>query len=337
MWSYEESDEFKENAIGQIKDMVNSFYNHPCISLWCCQREATVNRDTLDPILKDAAVEEDSTRYVHPDSDFSEHSYYGWYIGTYEQFDALPGAPFVSEFGGQALPNLETMKKMFKPEDLWPPNWEKWAFHDFQHEQTFHVAKVDMGNSIEEFIANSQQYQYDLLKYAIETYRRNKYKSITGICLLGLTDCWPAITWAIVDYYRVPKKGYYAVKTAYQPILVSIVLNRREVVQGARLFRSLWLVNDLQDEFRNAKLELCFEDTTGKKINKGEWSIDVKPDSSVQIVDRTFSRSKKWCVPSDLKPGRYVLKAKILSAKGVVLSENQEEIDIFPAVARLTG
>jgi len=338
MWSYEESDRFRENAVRQVKDMVNLFYNHPSIALWCCQREATVNQYTLDPVLRDAAAEEDPTRLVIANSDFTEHAYYGWYFGTYQQFDSLPGAPFVSEFGAQALPNLETMKKMFEPDDLWPPNWEKWAYHDFQHEQCFHVAKVDMGDSIEEFIENSQQHQYNVLKYAIETYRKNKFDKIKGISFLGLVDCWPSITWSIVDYYRNPKKAYYAVKTAYQPVLVTADFGTRELVQGAaRIFNSIWIVNDLFDEFKNAKVEVSLEDTGSKKIISDEFKVDIKPNSSSKILDRDYSKSTKWVIPSDLKPGRYLIKARVLASDGATLSTNQYEIDIYPAVARVSS
>ncbi|GAH09531.1 unnamed protein product, partial [marine sediment metagenome] len=53
-----------------------------------------------------------------------------------------------------------------------------WAYHDFQYEPTFNVAKIDMGSSLEEFIENSQDYQAKLLKYAIENYRKNKYSKV---------------------------------------------------------------------------------------------------------------------------------------------------------------
>ena len=34
--------------------------------------------------------------------------------------------------------------------------------------------------------------------------------------------CWPANGWALVDYYGVPKAGYYALKNTCQPVAASI-------------------------------------------------------------------------------------------------------------------
>ena len=46
-----------------------------------------------------------------------------------------------------------------KKDELWPPKWPVWAYHDFQYDTTFNVAKVDMSDSLQEFIKNSQDYQ----------------------------------------------------------------------------------------------------------------------------------------------------------------------------------
>jgi len=324
-WGYAQDREFENQAVKQIKDMVNLLYNHPCVVLWCCHNEPDPGSQQLDQLLHDSVLEEDPFRPVRSSSGFGEHPYYGWYYGCYEQYTSLPGQPLPTEFGAQALPCLETMQRIFKTTDLWPPNWERWAFHDFQYDQTFHVAQIPMGDSIEEFVANSQKYQYALLKYAIETYRRARYAPITGVFQFMFVDCWPAITWSVVDYYRRPKLGYEALRLAYQPLLVSLEMRRHELVAGARLFDALYIVNDLGRGFKGAKVELVFEDAAGQSYVQGEFTVDIAPHS-IQLVTTTSLHSADWRVPVDTPPGEYRLRARVLSAQGDLLSENWESI-----------
>ncbi|MDY7041162.1 MAG: glycoside hydrolase family 2 TIM barrel-domain containing protein, partial [Chloroflexota bacterium] len=335
-WGYSPDREFTDQATKQVKEMVNLLYNHPCIALWCCHNEPGPESEQLDQLLHDAVLEEDPFRAVHPSSDFAEHPYYGWYYGCYEQFVSLPGRPLPTEFGAQALPCLETMRLIFDATDLWPPNWDRWAFHDFQYDQTFHVAHISQGDDIGEFITNSQQYQYDLLKYIIETYRRARYAPISGVFQFMFVDCWPAITWSVVDYHRRPKLGYEALRLAYQPLLVSLDVRRRELVAGARIFTGLYIVNDLGRSFAGAKVELIFEDSAGHPLARQDFVIDVSPHS-VQLVADTNLHTKDWRVPLDASPGNYKLRAKIMSAHGDSLSENWETIVVRKTFAREYG
>ncbi|MBU4510685.1 beta-galactosidase, partial [bacterium] len=253
-WSYEETDEFAQNAVGQIEDMIDQFYNHPSIVVWCCQNEPSVNRHTLDPLLYMTAKAKDSTRYIDMASDFAYHPYPGWYTSHYFEFHSLPAAPFINEFGAQALPNPETIREMMKENELWPPKWSVWAYYDFQYDPTFNVAQIDMGKSLEEFIENSQNYQAKLLKYAIENYRKNKYFKVTGIFQFMFVDNWNAITWSVVDYFRRPKKAYTVLKTVYQPVLIGIDLDREKVgldMLRATGFPGIWVVNDTLNLYEN--------------------------------------------------------------------------------------
>jgi beta-mannosidase len=324
-WGYAQEEEFINQAVRQIKEMVNLLYNHPSIALWCCHNEPNDGSQQLDNILYDAVLEEDPFRPVRSSSGFEEHPYYGWYYGCYEQYSSLPGQPLPTEFGAQALPCLESMQCSLESKDLWPPDWERWAFHDFQYDQTFHVAHISMGDDIEEFIANSQKYQYDLLKYAIETYRRAKHIAVSGLFQFMFVDCWPSITWSVVDYYRHPKLGYEALRLAYQPLLVSLDVRRRELVVDARIFAGLYIVNDLGRGYEGAKVELVFMSMAGQPLIRGEFPIDIAPHS-VQLVTATNLHSTDWRVPLNTPPGEYRLNAKVLSAKGELLSENWESI-----------
>jgi len=176
-WDYTHASEFMQEAARQLRDMIRQFYNHPCIVTWVCQNESTAyNVNVLGPFLASVGAQEDSSRPVRPVAPDTEHPYSGWYWGDYHDYVGTSAGPIVSELGAQALPSVEEMKEMAG--DARPPDWDKLAYHDFQYEQTFHIAKVNMGSSWPEFVENSQRYQADVLKFAIEHFRRVKYQKI---------------------------------------------------------------------------------------------------------------------------------------------------------------
>lgn len=329
-WSYEESDAFAQEAVRQIQDMVHHLYNHPCIAVWCCHNEPSVNRTTLDPLLEAAARQADSSRYVDIASDFRFHTYPGWYQGSYREYTGLPAAPFVTEFGAQALPNGESLRETFSPRDLWPPNWEEWAYHDFQYHWTFHLADVEIGDSIEEFVASSQAYQARLLQFAIETYRRERHRRITGLFQFMFMDCWPAITWSVVDYWRRPKQGYEALQRAYQPVLPSIRLFQEDVPQGGGLRYDVYVLNDLHREFPGAVLKHRVRGPDARPLFEGERALDVPADGLVRL-GAAYGEPPTWVASRDAPPGGYTLEVELVGADGRTIAANAAAFRVVAA------
>ena len=330
-WSYDGSNEFAARASAQIGEMIRHLHNHPSILVWCCHNEPSLNRDTLDPVLWRAARAADPTRFVDIASDFRFHPYPGWYQSDYHEFASLPAAPFVTEFGAQALPGVDSLRQMLPPERLWPPDWKAWAFHDFQYDQTFNVAGIQMGQSLEEFVNNSQEYQARLLQYAIEHYRKARFRPITGLFQFMFVDCWPAITWSVLDYWRRPKAGYAALQRAYQPVLV-VIDHARDVEQcGADMWINLSVVNDLPHAFPGARLHLWLEDSAGHVVREAQITLDLPPDSVVDLTRDSDEQGKRWNLPMEGPVGWYRLCAEITAAEGTPISLNEQT---FQVVAR---
>lgn len=328
-WDYEESEDFYNEASKQLEEMIALLYNHPSIGVWCCHNEPKQNKDKLDHILYQVARRADPSRYVEHHSDFRDHPYPGWYYGHWSLFSCTPGAPFVNEFGAQALPNFESMREMLPEEKLWPPDWKAWAYHDFQRDQTFNVAGIEKGASLKEFIENSQNYQYRLLKFAIESYRRDP--RMTGVFQFMFVDPWPAITWSVVDYWRRPKKGYQALQLAFQPVLVTFTYGRDRFERGSReasLFHEITIINDLHRAFPGAKLHLFLEGPDGKTVMEEVHTVNIPPAGSVRLTTPKLQEGA-WCIPRDAPVGRYILRARLLY-EGKVISENE---DVFEVVA----
>ncbi len=338
-WGYSHSKKFQKEACSQAKDMVYLFFNHPSIVVWCCHNEPLQSKSNLDAAIHRSISTIDKTRYIVQGSLFTEHAYPGWYYGHYKEFSGIPAGPLVTEFGAQALPNPESIRKFIPKEHLWPPDWKFWSYHNFRYEQTFRVASVKKGGSIRLFSRNSQNYQAELLKYAIETMRRNKYSKVTGLFQFMFVDPWPCISWSIVDYYRQIKKAYNVVRLSYQPILVSIRIMRRPLAIFTRTnsiertgvlwdtMQVIWVTNDTRKKYKNVKLVLKVEDRDGKVYAKKEKSITIPKDASVPVLKPTSRFESIFNIKGILAEDTYVLRME-LWYRGQRLSENFEKFRV---------
>jgi len=318
-WTYDESEEFVANAVLQIKDMVRLLYNNTSIVFWCCHNEPGKQIETLDPLLYDAVKSEDETRIIRIASNYEEHPYDGWYWGKKEHFAATPMGPLVTEFGAQALPELGSLSKFLTNDEIEKPDWLKWEYHNFQFEQSFNVAEINRGKNIDEFITNSQQYQADLIKTAIDFYRRKKFNNITGIFQFMFIDCWESITWSVVDFYGKRKKGFYALKEVFQPVYVSVFFRQKKYFPGSKLQIDLWIINDLYNEYDNCELQILVDDKnigsiTGIKIKENEiYFFDYK---SINIT-----------LPDNMELSVYKICFQLVDKSAeTILSENISEI-----------
>jgi len=205
------------------------------------------------------------------------------------------------------------------------------AYHDFQYEQTFHIAKVPMGSNWAEFVANSQRYQADLIKFAIEHYRRVKYKKIGSFFHFLFGDCWPSVTWSVVSYDRKPKPGYFALQRAYQPVLVGADLgktvwskgkNLPAEVAGGEASAAIWVVNDEHRALEGVMCEAHLRGQ-GKNIRVGG---SVKPGTIAEDSATDFAWLE-FRLPAEVTPGSYDL-ILLLKQGDRVLSENSYPVTV---------
>jgi beta-mannosidase len=264
-WGYSDLPAFHAEAVRQLGDMVGLLFDHPSIIAWSMhnesphampwmKRKVADQNLALDETLVADAARRDPTRVAHRDSGTGDgHPYPGWYGGKAADYSALPGAPFITEYGAQALPVPDTMTSMLPAGASWPVSeaaWNVWTFHNFQRDATFTTAKVPLGATLEEFIWNSQNYQAALLRFATEQYRRAKWTKVTGLYQFMFVDDWPSVTWSVVDYYRRPKRGYATLRDSMQPTLPSI----EYAIDNPEAPITLWVVNDRFDAFPGARL-----------------------------------------------------------------------------------
>ena len=335
-WGYEDSAEFEADAVRQAGDMVRMLYNHPSVIAWSMHNEPPFDaswmkykyseydpeqNQQLNKVLFHAVSAQDQTRYVHAYSATDEHPWFGWYSGSMSDYAKPTEHNIISEFGAQALPEMASLKKIFTPEDLWPTTdeqWERWSYHNFQPRETFEIAKVEKGESTAQLIENTQRYQEKLTRLAAESYRRQRYKPVAAIFQFMFVEAWPSINWGVLDYWRVPKPGYFALRKAYQPVLPSIEWKRDVYATGEPVTLGFWIINDTLQHHASATLLLTVR-RAAEVIEKRSMSFEVRPDEG--------RKAFAW-EPGALPAGQYRVDVALKTSAGRILGTNDFHFEV---------
>ncbi len=323
-WGYEESPELHQAVMTQAVEMTRHLFNHPSIFIWSGHNEPPWDADwmqykytdylpgqnqRLDRDLAETLANADPTRPVHAVSSTSEHPWLGWYSGTWTDYQEPTDTPLVTEFGAQALPHIDSLRSFIPVHSLWPEtdaDWAPWSFHNFQRKETFEIAGVARGEHLRDWVANTQEYQSELIQLAAESYRRQRFAPVGGIFQFMFVECWPSIGWAMVGHDRRPKPSYYALQTAFQPLLPSIEWTRRAWPAEDPAELALWVINDFGHGFVGAWLSYAIlEDDT--VLFENRLKIDVGADSATRIATVASTPST---------PGTYELWVR-LEAEGL--------------------
>ena len=146
---------------------------------------------------------------------------------------------FVSEFGIQAAPALATLARWMRPGtmELGSDGFlNRVKDHPKDKVNAMLLPVTGLPESLQQYVDFTQIVQAEGLKFGIEHYRRRK-PHCSGTLLWQYNDCWPGISWSIVDYDGVAKPSWYAVRRAYAPVMVSFKASADGAVE-------LWATND---------------------------------------------------------------------------------------------
>lgn len=211
--------------------------------------------------------------------------------------------------------NIPSIEKT--PEELHQARkvWENWRFHNFQPAETFDNGIVP-GNSLDQFIANSQAYQRNLIQYATECYRSARYTKVTGLFQFDFCDPWPAVTWSVVDYWRNPKPAFDALRRSMQPVLPCFRLPEN-IKPGKATRVAFCIVNDLAHVFHNATCAWTLKSGLGE-IASATFPVKIPADG--------ISAETQLTLPS-LTPGKYKLAVNICTDTKII-GENLYDITV---------
>jgi beta-mannosidase len=128
---------------------------------------------------------------------------------------------------------------------------------------------------LDEYIDYSMIAQAEGLKFGIEHFRRRK-PHCSGALFWQLNDCWPVLSWSVIDYYGFPKAGYHYARRVFAPLLASF----KEEPDGGV---SLWITNDTLDAYRDlVSVRLATFD--GQELWVESHKVDVPPNASQAVL-----------------------------------------------------
>jgi len=155
---------------------------------------------------------------------------------------------FISEFGMHASPVLETLRRCIPADQLFhhSPSMDHHNKDNPKNKgDNLMLTCTGLPESLEEYIDFSMIAQAEGLKYGIEHFRRRK-SHCSGTLFWQLNDCWPVLSWSVLDYYGVGKAGYYYVRRAFAPALASF----KSGADGLEL----WITNDRLSEISDTAI-----------------------------------------------------------------------------------
>ncbi len=293
----EDDPAFVELTKKEITYQITRLRNHPSIVYWCGGNEKTGSYGLqicrgdyfVDVILRGLVANLDDSRPYARQSPCSltdvgnDRSSGESHAGSFESSlaagvlnyrDNVSGSAvsFVSECAIMGPGSLESLKKIFPEDKLWPINeyWDDRLMDNpyaailmtFAKRQE-HYADTLYGKSdtVEQFIAKGMTVHAETMRAEIEFARANP--NCGGFMNWMYSDIWPSATWSVVDYYCEPKQVYYQMKRSFAPVLVTFVQNEEKQLQ-------LMLMND-STQAASAKITYGLRSLSGQTL----WSKTV--------------------------------------------------------------
>jgi beta-mannosidase len=137
---------------------------------------------------------------------------------------------FMSEFGFQALPIEKTLRAM-NVDSLLPSRTELQCHQKhhsgFKRIQTAMQRNLPMPKTMEDSIYLSQVLQALGIEKGVLAQRTNS--RCKGSLVWQLNDCWPSISWSIIDFNLEPKALFYRLKKNFEPLVFRSSIDRDSI------------------------------------------------------------------------------------------------------------
>ncbi len=331
--TYPATGKFLENVRDEAIYNIKRLRNHPCLALWCGNNEIAegmkywgwakrygsevfaqmeADYDSLFLELLPGLVEEHDGSRAYIDTSpqvanwgrpwtfsYGDSHYWGIWYGK-QMFEVIDtcGLRFASEFGMQSFPEMKTIEAFASGSselDIASPAMTNRQKSSIGNETILHYISnyYQMPGSFGDFVYLSQLVQGHGISYCIESNRRNRPVCM-GSLYWQLNDCWPAISWSAIDYYRNKKALYYISKRAFSPVILSVAREGDEV--------GIFAVSDLLEELNGCTLSISVHDFEGKALYENATECSIAPNSSQKI----FSKRIDGIMPEGMQERTYL-------------------------------
>lgn len=295
---------FLENVRREAIDNVKRLRNHPSIVLWCGNNEIEtawlhwgwkerLPNHIWDDYLKlfvrllpEVLDEYDNSRpywQSSPSSNFQDdpdsqkigdvHYWQVWHAEKpYKEYEKqFPR--FMSEYGFQSFPELETVKTYTTEADRASIETPIMLAHQRhprgnQLVKEYMLREFQQPKDFESFLYVSQILQAEGIKIGAEHFRRIMPRNM-GSLYWQANDVWQVASWSAMDYFGRWKALLYYTKRFYAPMLVSPHVDEK----GAM---NIYVVSDFP-QAKQAQIVMTLVDLNGKQLMDKTLEVNVEP------------------------------------------------------------
>ena len=327
---YNLSEEFEENVTAEFVDNVRRLRHHPSLALWCgnnemeefvdkgewvtCPRQKADYIKMYEYILPKVLKQEDPQAFYWPaspssggsfdcpqDPDRGDVHYWQVWHGLLPFTDYRNHKfRYVSEFGFQSFPCMDTIESFTEPEDR---NVFSYIMEKHQRNASANGKIVSYLSQmylypacLDKLVYASQLLQAQAMQYGVEHWRRNRGRCM-GAVVWQLNDCWPVASWASIDYYGRWKALHYYEKRFFAPVLISCheegILSQNTNVNAEPfpLEKSAHLnvSNETRKDFRG-KAQWSLRRPDASIIESGCFDVNCPALTAVWLPKQDFSR-----------------------------------------------
>ncbi|MDY4221626.1 MAG: glycoside hydrolase family 2 protein [Candidatus Faecousia sp.] len=328
---YNLTEDFEENIRAEFVDNIRRLRHHASLALWCGNNEmeqfvavgewVSSMRQKADYIkmyeyiIPKILKEEDPQTFYWPASPSSGGSFdepQDPNRGDVHYWDVWHGLkPFtdyrkylfryVSEFGFQSFPCMQTIEAFTAPEDR---NVFSYVMEKHQRNASANGRIVSYlsqmylyPGDLSSLVYASQLLQAQAMQYGVEHWRRNRSDNrCMGAVVWQLNDCWPVASWASIDYFGRWKALHYYEKRFFSPVLISCheegILSQNTNVNAEPFdLKKTAQLNVSNETLRNftGKAHWALRRPDASVIESGSFDVTVGPMSAVWCPKQDFS------------------------------------------------
>ncbi|MBE3070115.1 MAG: hypothetical protein IMZ66_07745, partial [Planctomycetes bacterium] len=294
---------FAENVAAEAASVVRRLRRRTCLALWCGNNEIESGwfdwgwhqkhpprawqgyERIFHDILPKAVAAHDPGRAYVPSSPTSAEvgrpsdpasgdvHYWAVWHGETSHFGYLEsGHRFVSEFGFQSLPSMETLGPVVAPAErrLDSPSMLQHQKCAKGNEKIARAVEAWLGRpkDFESLIYLSQVYQATAIRTGVEHWRRSAPRTM-GALYWQANDCWPVASWASLDYAGRWKALHYAARRFFAPQMVSGLADAERV--------RVWCTSETEAE---AEVAWSVRTWDGRLLSEGRRTATLQPGSA---------------------------------------------------------
>jgi len=307
---YPATQEFLDSVRAEAIDNVTRLRNHPSLVLWAGNNEvetAWLNwgwrknlpasvwddyKKIFHGVLQEVTAQFDPTRPYWPSSPHGGldddpdslrsgdvHFWRVWHAA--EPFsDYEKQTPrFMSEYGFQSFPNIETVKAytIESDRDIESPIMLAHQRHPRGNQlvREYMLRDYAQPKDFESFLYVSQVLQAEGIRIGAEHLRRIMPHNM-GSLYWQIDDCWPVASWSSIDYFGRWKALQYYSRRFYSDLLVSPTVQKG--------YLKMFIVSD-RPKAVPAKLRVTLMNFDGATLKSFDQDVDVAPLTSRSYFD----------------------------------------------------